>query len=531
MATHRARHRGLKRPAFVLQSLAFPRSTFTSAEACRWAARHGYRCKGVETTAGHYRVRQLPPRAFRRLRTIALGDAVRAVGGPLRNPVDIEPPEGGIPELLRFIPDLGEPAIKTVSWKEIGGIPGARVTRRRTRRVKLAPKLADVARVARAARDYVKHAAKSAGAEAGAREARRVLAGPRVASLSTFVRAHGGILVPKGHPLRGEASRLAGLAKARGVVKRSGKGKLPGHMAELAAEAGYPIERGSETQILEAIEREAMGQGTMRPLHANPSRLTSNPHERYNSSARPVHKVSAAVARRNSKGQFTGSGRKSNPKKGKKGKRRSNPTGAEEVALMAINPGKKKRKHNPGGFVKSITGSLMPSRVEIARGFGLVASDFAGNLVQSKLFKKDPTSLLARLGAMLGGAIGGKILARGASMVPVAGIKSAAPHIAEMAWPGAVYRGVKTIAIPAIPEGKIKATLSEWGLRGGAPYEPAHAYLMDAENGASWELDGCNVRNAGRMAGVGGAQNDDEEDLSGDDAEDLDGLAGELLDS
>lgn len=489
------------------------------------------------------RVRQLAPRRFRRLRTIALGKDIRAIGGPLRNPVDVEPPEGGLQELLSYIPDLGEPAIKTITWRELTGPAGARSLRRRSRRVRLAPKLADVARVSKAVRDYTKHRARvgmsTRQEKAHRKERKRVSAPSRAASLSTFVRRQGGIIVPAGHPLRGEAKRLVGVARARGVVKLSGRGKLPGHMAELAAEAGYPIEKGAETQILDAIENEALGRSRMVPLHANPrrkARLTANPRRRYKQGARPGQERKKVPTFRTKSGRvvsFKSKGSKGSGKKRRKSgkRRRRNPTGAEEVALLAVNPRHKRRRRNPTSLRSigsGIVGSLTPTRKEIALGVGMAVSDFAGNLVQSKLFKKDPTSLLARVGAAGGGAIVTRLIARGMRMVPIKAVQEAAPEVHAMAWPGGVFRGIKTIVIPAIPEGKVKATLAEWGLRGGLPYNPARAYVMDADNGHAYELDGCNVRDrgvrgmAGAVAGEG-VGDDDVEDLDGDDDEDLDG--------
>jgi hypothetical protein len=54
---------------------------------------------------------------------------------------------------------------------------------------------------------------------------------------------------------------------------------------------------------------------------------------------------------------------------------------------------------------------------------------------------------------------------------------------------------------------------------------------MDADNGQSFELDGCTVKDkgvrgtggTGAIAGEGVGESDDVEDLDGDDDEDLDG--------
>jgi hypothetical protein len=545
VATHSARHRRLtkKRPSFVLQSIAFPRG-FSRARAQRWARRHGYRGAAAERSSkGAVRVRQLPPRRFQRLRTITLGKGIRATGGPLRNPVDIDPPDGGLDEIVGYIPDLGQPAIKTIAWRELTGPPGARSLRRRSRRVRLAADLADAVRVSRAVRDYARHRAR-AGVTTRQEHAsdaarKRGTATPRAPSLSTFVRRQGGIVVPPAHPLRGEAKRFAGLSRTRGVVKLTGRGKLPGHMAELAAEAGYPIEKGAETQILEALEREALGQAVMRPIHANPRRLTARSSRRYKQGARPGQERSKVATFRTKSGKVVSFKSKkskgSGKRKGGSRKRKRNPIGADEVALLAVNPRHgKRRKHNPTSLRSiggSLIGSLTPTRKEIALGLGMAVADFSGNLVQRKFFKKEPTSLLSRVGACVGGAIGARLVAKGMRMIPVKAIQDAAPEVHAMAWPGGVFRAIKTIAIPAIPEGKIKATLSDWGVSGGLPYSPARMYVMDADNGQSFELDGCTVKDkgvrgtggTGAIAGEGVGESDDVEDLDGDDDEDLDG--------
>ena len=77
-----ARKRKRRRGKTHVQSLLFPRSRFTTAEAKSWARSHGYRAGKVDTTARYVRLRQSDPSKFARMRTIKFGSSgIKAVVG------------------------------------------------------------------------------------------------------------------------------------------------------------------------------------------------------------------------------------------------------------------------------------------------------------------------------------------------------------------------------------------------------------------------------------------------------------------
>ncbi len=83
-----------KAPAFVVQTLIFPKAKWDSVEACKeWAKDHDFRADKVDETEDSWRLRQRDPGDFKRLRTICINPGpdtsvddckVKAVGGPLK---------------------------------------------------------------------------------------------------------------------------------------------------------------------------------------------------------------------------------------------------------------------------------------------------------------------------------------------------------------------------------------------------------------------------------------------------------------
>lgn len=70
---------------FEIQTLIFPKSKFkTAAEAKAWAKDKDFKSSKVDETGTSFRLRQKPPGKFKRLRTIDLGDGVKAVGGEMK---------------------------------------------------------------------------------------------------------------------------------------------------------------------------------------------------------------------------------------------------------------------------------------------------------------------------------------------------------------------------------------------------------------------------------------------------------------
>jgi len=63
-----------------VQTLIFSRSAWTVSSAKAWARRHGYRT-GVDLKPNTIRMRQADPGEFRRMRTIAFGQDIKAVVG------------------------------------------------------------------------------------------------------------------------------------------------------------------------------------------------------------------------------------------------------------------------------------------------------------------------------------------------------------------------------------------------------------------------------------------------------------------
>lgn len=66
----------------TIQTLIFPKSSFTKAQAKKWAKDHGHKVS-LEETGSSYRARQFNPNTFQSgsLRTIDLGSGVKAVIG------------------------------------------------------------------------------------------------------------------------------------------------------------------------------------------------------------------------------------------------------------------------------------------------------------------------------------------------------------------------------------------------------------------------------------------------------------------
>ena len=84
----------VKQEGFEIQTLLFPTSKWTSAEAAQWCRDHDYD-DDLEESGEHYRARQRDPGAFVRLRTICLAPAdtapddeacrIKAIGGPIKS--------------------------------------------------------------------------------------------------------------------------------------------------------------------------------------------------------------------------------------------------------------------------------------------------------------------------------------------------------------------------------------------------------------------------------------------------------------
>lgn len=69
----------------LVQSVIFPKSKFTQAQAESWLKNHEFkthfRKKGVEITSDFYRYRQKDPHQFRRFRTLTLNNSVELIIG------------------------------------------------------------------------------------------------------------------------------------------------------------------------------------------------------------------------------------------------------------------------------------------------------------------------------------------------------------------------------------------------------------------------------------------------------------------
>lgn len=64
-----------------VQSLVFSRVEFSRAAAVLWAREHGFKAGKVESTKNTWRIRQLDPKLFARMRTISFRPGVKAVVG------------------------------------------------------------------------------------------------------------------------------------------------------------------------------------------------------------------------------------------------------------------------------------------------------------------------------------------------------------------------------------------------------------------------------------------------------------------
>ena len=62
-----------------VQSLLFPRKSWTLAKAKAWAAKHGYRSAKTDVTDRYIRLRQKSPAGYRTLRTVTFGKGIRAI--------------------------------------------------------------------------------------------------------------------------------------------------------------------------------------------------------------------------------------------------------------------------------------------------------------------------------------------------------------------------------------------------------------------------------------------------------------------
>lgn len=54
---------------YRIQSILFPRKTYTIESVISWIIRHGYSIKKIDTTIKHYRVRQFTPKKGAKYRT------------------------------------------------------------------------------------------------------------------------------------------------------------------------------------------------------------------------------------------------------------------------------------------------------------------------------------------------------------------------------------------------------------------------------------------------------------------------------
>ena len=64
-----------------VQTLLFPRDSYSPNAAKTWAKRHGFKYGKVDVTDRYVRLRQLPPEGFARMRTVTIGKGVKAVVG------------------------------------------------------------------------------------------------------------------------------------------------------------------------------------------------------------------------------------------------------------------------------------------------------------------------------------------------------------------------------------------------------------------------------------------------------------------
>lgn len=439
-----------------------------------------------------------------------------------RNPLELDPPEHDLDD-----EDLGEELVTSVSWKEGG--------RRRSKRVVLPPELADPRRLARAARSEAVYQAQLADLEK---------VGKAGAPLLRFLRKLGGIVVdPKDHPLSGElrhAFETMKGSRTRGVLKKRGNGVTLARASERVAEAGYDHQRDDQAGLLDMIETEARLGDTFFPRYANPLRRGSGPG--YSSRSTPPHgrKRPVAKRRKTTRRKTTTKSRRRAP-----ARRKRNP-----VPIYAVNPKRKRRrtatkkkttrrrKRNPAGGFKAFLSKLKPTSRDAGASVGLVAADMgaamvskwagAGPGVKETLFHKGARILGAFLGARAAGVTLG--------VIPSALTKRMAPGAIDVAWAASIQTGIREVVIPAIPEGKVKNTLAEYGLRGTMP-QPLNGYVVDADRGYAYQLNGAQATPIGFLPSA----YDDDEDLDGlsdldddelelvlsgewDDDEDLDGL-------
>lgn len=71
----------LERHGSQIQTLIFDKTVFTQGQAVSWAKKHNFKATKVDVKEGTYRLRQLPPSQFARMRTIELAHGVKAVVG------------------------------------------------------------------------------------------------------------------------------------------------------------------------------------------------------------------------------------------------------------------------------------------------------------------------------------------------------------------------------------------------------------------------------------------------------------------
>lgn len=69
----------MSRPHPTVQSVLFPKSRFSVAQASEWLRAHKFRAGKVHTTAQFHRFRQLPPDPSRQYLLVKLASGIRLV--------------------------------------------------------------------------------------------------------------------------------------------------------------------------------------------------------------------------------------------------------------------------------------------------------------------------------------------------------------------------------------------------------------------------------------------------------------------
>lgn len=183
-----------------------------------------------------------------------------------------------------------------------------------------------------------------------------------------------------------------------------------------------------------------------------------------------------------------------NPKPKSKARKRPSKAGYTQGKAKV-----RRRKLNPGGRMQ-LFGDLKVGAYDIGAGGGLLVAKMgshlaAKHLAKAKAGKKE--TLFTKGARVLGAFFAPRLLGMGLNMGP-ASWRRAAWGAFRMAKPAAALKLYEEVIVPAIPEGKFKTKLGEWGLRGTMP-APLNGYIIDAETGMTYELDGVEAYPAGYL--------------------------------